>query len=85
MVATPAPFNARYGAGRHADIPTSSRSAVSTAGRTLVDLVLIALVWAIFIGVMLYPAAQLVGLIACAIALVFAGRRRPAMAMIQQS
>jgi hypothetical protein len=33
------------------------------------DLALIALAWTVFIGVILYPAAQLVGLLACAIAL----------------
>ena len=82
VAATPAPFRVHYGADRLADLPTSSRSATAAAGRMLVDLALIALAWAIFIGVMLYPAAQLVGLFACAIALVVAGGRRPAAARV---
>jgi hypothetical protein len=46
--------------------------------RTLRDLAFIALAWALLIGIIAYPQAQLVGLLACAIALAFStsgGRR----------
>lgn len=39
--------------------------------RTVRDLAFIALAWALLIGIIAYPAAQLVGLLACAIALAF--------------
>lgn len=39
--------------------------------RTLRDLAFIALAWALLIGIIAYPVAQLVGLLACAIALAF--------------
>jgi hypothetical protein len=52
----------------------------SRAGRSLAatvsDLALIALAWAIFIGLMMYPAAQIIGIAACAIALLVGGARR---------
>jgi len=52
----------------------------SRTGRTLAatirDLVLIALAWAIFIGLVMYPAAQIIGIAACAVALLVGGGRR---------
>jgi hypothetical protein len=45
---------------------------------TLQDLALIALAWALLIGVIVYPVAQLVGLLTCAIALAIHARTRPA-------
>jgi hypothetical protein len=38
--------------------------------------VLIALAWAIFIGLVMYPAAQIIGIAACAVALLVGGGRR---------
>jgi hypothetical protein len=44
---------------------------------TLQDLALIALAWGLLIGVIVYPVAQLIGLLACAIALAIHARTRP--------
>ena len=53
----------------------------SRAGRSLAatvrDLALIALAWAIFIGLVMYPAAQIIGIATCAIALLLGSARRP--------
>jgi hypothetical protein len=43
--------------------------------RTLRDVLLIALAWALLIGVIIYPVAQIVGLITCAIALALSAAR----------
>lgn len=45
--------------------------------RTLRDIALIALAWMIFVGAVMYPAVQIVGIVACAVVLL-AGRRRDA-------
>ena len=42
---------------------------------TIRDLTLIALAWTIFIGVILHPGAQIVGIVACALALLVGGAR----------
>jgi hypothetical protein len=44
---------------------------------TLRDLALIALAWALLIGIIVYPVAQLVGLLTCAIVLAVHARTRP--------
>jgi hypothetical protein len=44
---------------------------------TLQDLALIALAWGLLIGVIVYPVAQLIGLLTCAIALAIHARTRP--------
>lgn len=48
-------------------------------GTMLRDLCLIVLGWTLFIGLMAYPAAYLVGLVACAIALVVLPAERRSM------
>jgi hypothetical protein len=42
---------------------------------TIRDLILIAFAWTIFIGVILHPGAQIVGIAACALALLVGGAR----------
>jgi hypothetical protein len=42
---------------------------------TIRDLILIALAWTIFIGVILHPGVQIVGIAACALALLVGGAR----------
>jgi hypothetical protein len=42
---------------------------------TIRDVILIALAWAIFIGVMMHPGVQIIGILACAVALLVGGGR----------
>ena len=44
--------------------------------QTVRDLALIAIAWAILIGAIIYPAAQLIGLLTCAVALAVGSRRQ---------
>jgi hypothetical protein len=81
MRKSPTPICFQYG-NHHPTalaVPAGLRDALS-GGRlfaTLRDLVFIALAWAIFIGIFVYPATQIVGIAACAIALAIgAGRAR---------
>jgi hypothetical protein len=39
------------------------------------DIVLIALAWVIFVGVILHPGVQIVGIVTCALALLIGGAR----------
>jgi len=55
--------------------PGPADRARNVAG-TIRDIGLIMLAWMIFIGVVVYPAAQLVGLLTCAIALLVTGKPR---------
>jgi hypothetical protein len=71
------PANVLQGAPFDLDVRFSAKR--PGAGRRLVgtirDLILIALAWAIFIGVILHPAVQIVGIAACALALLVGGAR----------
>ncbi|HUI97066.1 MAG TPA: hypothetical protein VLX44_15020 [Xanthobacteraceae bacterium] len=77
-----APIRFHYGNHHGATalaVPAGLRSAPAGARflATLRDLAFIAMAWAIFIGTMIYPATQIVGIAACAIALfIGAGRAR---------
>jgi hypothetical protein len=79
-------MSALYGHGpanvlQGAPFDLNVRSAAKRAGagsklvRTTRDLMLIALAWTIFIGIILHPAVQLVGIAACAFALLVGGAR----------
>ena len=68
-------FGRHAGSCHSADMPAAARGRPRIA-RTLRDLVLIVMGWAILIGAILYPAAQLVGLLTCAVALAIGSRRR---------
>jgi hypothetical protein len=63
-----APAVALHGAPFDLDTASAARCGRGLAG-TIQDLVLIALAWAIFIGVILHPGVQIVGLGACALGL----------------
>ncbi|HEY4920559.1 MAG TPA: hypothetical protein VII40_10695 [Xanthobacteraceae bacterium] len=86
MRKSPAPIRLHYGNHHGATalaVPADLRGAPAGAGflATLRDLAFIAVAWAIFIGIILHPATQIVGIAACAIALVIgAGRARGNMA-----
>ena len=80
---TQAQFAIQFGTDRRAAAPAAhpdmrtSRAGRSLSG-TVRDLALIALAWAIFIGLVMYPAAQIIGIATCAIALLLgSGRRAP--------
>ena len=56
------------------DLDTRSATGAKSSGfnrlaGTIRDVVLIALAWTIFIGVIFHPGVQIVGLVACALAL----------------
>lgn len=54
------------------DLVTGSAAPASAFGRlagTIRDLVLIALAWMIFVGVLFHPGVQIIGIAACALAL----------------
>ena len=78
----------RYGNDRRTGLFAASPAATIDGGRSLAatirDLVLIALAWALFVGIMMYPVAQIAGIFICAIALLLGSARRrvPAMATI---
>jgi hypothetical protein len=78
-----AQFAVQFGTDRRAAAhPAHSDMRTRRAGRSLAatvrDLALIALAWAIFIGLVMYPAAQIIGIATCAIALLLgSGRRAP--------
>jgi hypothetical protein len=71
------PANVLQGAPFDLDVHSAAKRA--GAGSKLVatsrDLMLIALAWMIFFGVILHPAVQLVGIAACALALLVGGAR----------
>ncbi len=55
-----------------------SFSAFGKLAGTIRDIVLIALAWAIFIGVILYPVTQIIGILVCSIALLIGSMRTAA-------
>jgi hypothetical protein len=73
----------QYGTDRRAAaFATHPGMRTSRAGRSLAatirDLALIALAWAIFIGLVMYPAVQIIGIATCAVALLIGSGRRAA-------
>ena len=56
------------------DLDVAKRAGGGLIG-TIRDLLLIALAWTIFIGVILHPGVQIVGIAACALALLVGGAR----------
>jgi hypothetical protein len=58
-------------------------AARSKLAGTIRDVTLIAFAWMIFIGVFVYPAAQIVGILACAIALLVGSGRAGASASVE--
>jgi hypothetical protein len=75
-IAVQAPARFHYGTARRAGASPSPGRNERRVFRVLRDIVLIAMAWAVFIGIMIQPAAQLVGLLACAIALIVGCGRR---------
>ena len=77
------PFSAAQPVAMHANAHDAVAFAHNPRGifGTLRDHVLIAFAWALLVGVIVYPVAQIVGLVTCAIALAFsaAGRDRDAL------
>ena len=65
------PFSAAQPVAMHANAHDAIALAHNPRGvfGTLRDLALIALAWALLVGVIVYPVAQVVGLVTCAIAL----------------
>jgi hypothetical protein len=49
---------------------------LAASGRVLKDVTLIALAWALLVGVIVYPVAQLIGLLTCGVALAIGPRSR---------
>jgi hypothetical protein len=71
------PANVLQGAPFDLDVRSAAKraGAGSRLAGTIRDLMLIALAWTIFIGIILHPAVQLVGIAACALALLVGGAR----------
>ena len=47
---------------------------IAASGRLLKEVTLIALAWALLVGVIVYPVAQLIGLLTCGVALAIGPR-----------
>ena len=67
--------NVLQGAPFDLDVRFAAKRAGGGLIGTIRDLFLIALAWTIFIGVILHPGAQIVGIVACALALLFGSAR----------
>jgi hypothetical protein len=67
--------NVLQGAPFDLDVRFAAKRAGGGLIGTIRDLFLIALAWTIFIGVILHPGAQIVGIAACALALLVSGAR----------
>jgi hypothetical protein len=67
--------NVLQGAPFDLDVRFAAKRAGSGLIGTIRDLILIALAWTIFIGIILHPGVQIVGIAACALALLVGGAR----------
>lgn len=67
---------ARY--GLETSFAAESVGASGKLAGIIQDVVLIALAWAIFIGVILYPVMQIIGILACSISLLVDSRQSSA-------
>ena len=69
------PANALQGAPFDLDVRFAAKRAGGGLIGTIRDLILIALAWTIFIGAILHPGAQIVGIAACMLALLVGSAR----------
>jgi hypothetical protein len=67
--------NVLQGAPFDLDVRFAAKRVGSGLIGTIRDLILIALAWTTFIGVILHPGVQIVGIAACALALLVGGAR----------
>lgn len=67
--------NVLQGAPFDLDVRFAAKRAGDGLIGTIRDLILIALAWTIFIGIILHPGVQIVGIAACAFALLVGGVR----------